>query len=86
MKAWATSSAQFFKKRENSWKAAAQGVYTSSTLRWKSRLSRNDDWHFTVPEGNSGIRGHTGAFINRDRHVMACHVSSNLMDILSSLT
>lgn len=39
-----------------------------------------------VPEGNSGTRGHTGAFINRDRHVMACHVLSNLIDILSSLT
>lgn len=73
-------------KEENGRKAAAQGVYTSSTLHWKSRLNRNGDWHFTVPEGNGGTRGHPGVFINRDRRVMACHVSSDLMDNLSSLT
>ena len=60
----------------------------SSTLHWKSRLNRNGDWYFMVPEGNSSTRGHTGVFINRnkDRHVMACHMWPKVMDILSSLT
>lgn len=52
----------------------------------KPRLDRRSDWHFMVPEGNSGTHGHTQVFINRDKHVMGCHVSSNLMEKLNSLT
>lgn len=82
LKMWAG----FILQKENERKVAAQGVYMSSTLHWKSRLNRNGDWRFMVPEGNAGTRGHPGEFINTDRRVMACHVSSNLMDNLSSLT
>lgn len=52
----------------------------------KPRLDRKSEWHFMVPEGASSTHGHTQVFISRDRRVTDCHVSSNMMEKLDSLT
>lgn len=52
----------------------------------KPRLDRKSEWYFMVPEGNTGTHGHTQVFISRERRVTDCHVSSNLMEKLDSLT
>lgn len=51
----------------------------------KPRLDSKSDWHFMVPEGNSGPHGRT-VFISRDSHVTGCHTSLNLMEKRASLT
>lgn len=39
-----------------------------------------------VPGGKSCTHGHTRVFIIKDRHITGCHISSDLMEKLDSLT